>query len=43
MVVPTITKIVKPKGHEVANFEKTVAQVSLDAEFNNPYRQNETR
>lgn len=28
MVVPIISKIVKPKGHEVANFEKTVAQVS---------------
>lgn len=30
MVVPLISKIVKPKGHEVANFEKTVAQVSFN-------------
>lgn len=29
MVVQLISKIVKPKGHEVANFEKTVAQVSF--------------
>lgn len=28
MVVPVVSKIVKPKGHQVANFEKTVAQVS---------------
>lgn len=29
MVVPVISKIVKPKGHQVANFEKTVAQVGF--------------
>lgn len=29
MVAPIISKIVKPKGHEVAKFEQNVAQVSL--------------
>lgn len=33
MVVPLISKIVKPKGHQVANFEKTVAQVSYKPIF----------
>lgn len=29
VILPTISKVVKPKGHQVANFEKTVAQVSF--------------
>lgn len=31
MVVPLVSKVVKPKGHQVANFEKTVAQVSFSS------------
>lgn len=29
MVVPLVSKIVKPKGHSVANFEKVIAQVCI--------------